>query len=74
MAIYWYWVEVDGLDEILSKEQLVQFKSWLYKAASPKTIGNRTMELQRKYPGLDCTPQVREWRDKQAIAGPIGAD
>lgn len=85
-AAYWYWLECDGLLEALEtchrgdwpygKKPDVDgdpFRSWLVsKTTSFKTIQNRCMEIQREHPGLDASDDVREWRDEQAIAGPVG--
>lgn len=78
-AAYWYWVECDGLLDILKAccegEEVdpEPFRRWLVaKATSFKTIQNRVMEIQREHPGLDASDGVRDWRDKQAAAGPVG--
>lgn len=85
-AAYWYWVECDGLLDALDaccggdwpyeKHKCIDgepFRKWLVsKATSFKTIQNRCMEIQREHPGLDACDEVREWRDNQAIAGPVG--
>lgn len=75
--IYWYWVECDGLvgilEEIAETGSTAAFYAWLVgEATSTKTIQNRAMEIQRKYPELDARPEVRKWRDDQATAGPVG--
>ena len=76
LCCFYYWLHYDGLDEILDTVELqAAFEKWFAgSATSPKTIQNRAMEIQREKPGLDACAEVREWRDKQANAGPIGRD
>lgn len=84
--MYWYWVECDGLLDAIEacgggdwpyrKHARIDgdpFRKWLVsRATSPKTLQNRCMEVQREHPGLDASDEVREWRDAQAVAGPVG--
>ena len=86
-AAYWYWVEYDGLLDVLDAccrgdwprrdhppVDGDPFRSWLMsKATSFKTIQNRVGEIQNEHPGLEACDEVREWRDKQSTAGPVGA-
>ena len=70
---FWYWMECEQMREVLATGDPEQFRHWLVNVAtSPKTLGNRAMEVQREHPGLDACPEVREWRDRQAVAGPVG--
>lgn len=77
---YHYWVECDGLLQAIATccddQRPVNgdpFREWFVsKATSPKTLQNRCMEVQRERPGLDACVEVREWRDAQAKAGPVG--
>lgn len=73
--MYWYWLEHDGLDDVLrSPAQREAFRVWFTKyATSCKTLQNRTQEAQRRNPGLDACDDVRQWRDRQATAGPVGS-
>ena len=70
--MYWYWLEHDGLDDVLpSHRQREIFRIWFAGlATSCKTLQNRAMERQRANPGLDASDDVRQWRDRQACAGP----
>jgi len=86
-AAYWYWVECDGLLNVIEtcskgdwpcrKHPSIDgepFRKWLVsKATSFKTIQNRVLEIQREHPGLDACDEVREWRDRQSVAGPVGS-
>ena len=67
-----FWLEFDGLDEVLPPYLHDRFIRWYCNGAtSPKTIVNRAMELQRQYPALDASPEVRALRDRQAKQGPV---
>lgn len=70
-----YWLNYDGLGAILAtQDQRAAFRCWfLERATSTKTIQNRAMEVQRRRPELDSSPQVRQSRDAQASAGPVGS-
>lgn len=70
-AMALYWLEFDGLDEVLG-EQADAFRQWFEsRATAPKTLQNRTMEIQNKYPTLEASSDVEEWRQRQATAGPV---
>jgi hypothetical protein len=68
-----YWLTYDGLAAILALPmQPHEFLAWFEQAAtSPKTLQNRTMEIQRRRPHLDASPGVRKKRQAMAKAGPV---
>lgn len=68
-----YWLTFDGLANLLAQTPTEQeFVTWFEQAAtSPKTIQNRAMEIQKGKPHLDASPNVREYRQHQAVAGPV---
>ena len=71
--MFHYWNTFDGLTEDVLAGGLPAFKRFLVdQATAPKTLQNRAMEIQRRRPELDAVNEVREWRDKQATAGPVG--
>ena len=71
LAMYYYWLEFDGLAEILDGKADA-FKQWLIdNATSPKTLQNRCMEIQNKHPDLEAPPEVEKWRQRQARAGRV---
>ena len=72
--MFWYWLEVDGMEDVLDGTSSERFRKWFVsRATSAKTLQNRCLEIQREHPGLDATDEVREWRDDQATAGPVGS-
>jgi hypothetical protein len=67
-----YWLEFDGLDEILGPEVCEAFLTWFTKrATSPKTLQNRVGEVQNARPDLEACPDVADWRLRQARAGVV---
>lgn len=67
-----YWLEFDGLAELLPTEAIKPFVEWMKtRATSWKTIQNRAMELQRNHIHLDSSPEVREQRKRQATQGAV---
>lgn len=69
-----YWVEYDGLADILGDDGAEAFGRWFmdaHKATSPKTIQNRAMEVQRRRADLDAEQTTREWRNRKARGGRV---
>jgi hypothetical protein len=70
-AMFLYWLEFDGLAEVLDGKA-EEFGAWLAeKATSPKTLQNRCMEIQNRRPDLEAPPEVAAWRERQARAGRV---
>ena len=66
------WLMRDGLDNVLPVEYHDPFLRWLRNGAtSPKTIQNRAMELQRRYPELAASPETQALRQRQATQGVV---
>ena len=72
LVMLYTWMEHYGLDGVLPVEYHEAFETWFLKAPSPKTISNRTHELQLRYrPDLDASPEVRAQRTKQQRQGVV---
>jgi len=70
-AMFHYWIEFDGLADVLG-DKLEDFRAWWAETAeSVKTLQNRAMEIQNARPDLEAPPDVEEWRQKQSRAGPV---
>jgi hypothetical protein len=70
--MFYYWLEYDGLADILPDELREAFKLWIGKrATAPKTLQNRCMEVQNEYPELEASSSVQEWRERQSRAGAV---
>jgi hypothetical protein len=71
LAMFYFWLEFEGLDDALG-EKVDAFREWFVdRATSPKTLQNRTMEVQNRNPELDASPAVEEQRQRQSTAGPV---
>lgn len=71
LACYLFWVEFEGLDDVLG-DRADAFKRWFTdQATSPKTLQNRCQEVQNWRPELEASPQVEKQRQRQAKAGPV---
>ena len=67
-----YWLQFDGLREILRSGDPSRFEHWFrFRATNPKTLLQRCQEVQNKRPDLEPA-KVREKRLKQSRQGPIG--
>lgn len=67
-----YYETFQGLREIVESGNWKAFERWwLYKAKNPKTLLQRTQEVQNRSPELEPTG-VREKRRKQSKQGRIG--
>ena len=68
-----YWLEFDGLADILPPWCHDAFLCWLNRkeTTSWKTIQNRAGEIQNEHPELDASPAVRELRRRRATQGPV---
>ena len=66
-----YWFVYDGLDRILPPDCHDAFMRFMNRATSWKTIQNRAMEIQRRRPDLDASPDVRDKRNRQATQGAV---
>lgn len=80
LAAFYYWMHYDGLAQTLAPDAtqdeidaaLSRFLEWyITTARSPKTLLQRTQELQRMRPDLAPSPATRARRQRQAKAGPI---
>jgi hypothetical protein len=70
-ALFYFWLEFDGLAEVLDGKA-EEFGAWLTeKATSPKTLQNRCMEIQNRRPDLEAPPKVEVWRQRQSRAGRV---
>lgn len=66
-----FWVEFDGLAEVLG-DKTDAFKEWFVRSAtSPKTIQNRCMEVQNAQADLEASSPVAAQRLRQATQGPV---
>lgn len=71
LAIFRFWMELEGLDEVLG-DKADAFKRWFVRqATSPKTIQNRIGELQSRHPELEASPEVERQRQRQAKQGRV---
>ncbi len=72
-AAFFYWLEFDGLGEILGDQALCdRFARWLDRdATSFKTLQNRAMEIQNDRPDLEAPREVERIRQRQSRAGRI---
>jgi hypothetical protein len=71
LALYLYWREFEGLGELLG-DKADAFRQWFVNSAtSPKTLQNRTMEVQNRNPELEASPDIAQERQRQAKAGPV---
>ena len=66
-----YWIEYDGLGELLGPLTEPFVKWFVSRAKSPKTLQNRIMEIQSRRSDLEARPEVEEARQRQAKAGPV---
>lgn len=57
-----YWIVFNDMPEGMTHEEFVVWFTQ-HKVAAAKSIQNRCLELQRKYPYLDSSDPVREWRN-----------
>jgi len=71
LAMYYFWLEFEGLGDALG-EKADAFRTWFTdRVTSPKTLQNRTMEVQNRNPELEASPKVEQQRQRQATAGPV---
>lgn len=67
-----FWMEFDGLDEVLPADVHDDFVCWFVsRATSAKTLQNRAMEVQRGDARLGPSEGVREKRRRQAVQGRV---
>ena len=67
-----YWLEFDGLANVIPPECHEAFIRWLNnEATSWKTIQNRAEELQHRQPELDASAGIRARRERQATQGVV---
>jgi len=67
-----YWMEFDGLREVLRSGDPSRFEHWYrFRAKSAKTLLQRCQEVQNRRPDLEPA-EVREKRLKQSRRGPVG--
>ena len=65
-----YWLQFDGLDDVLPAYLHEPFLSWLSReATSWKSLQNRAMEVQRARDDLAPAPDVEQYRQKQGEGG-----
>jgi len=66
-----YWLEFDGLRQLLQKAPLTvsDFLQWILHATPAKSIQNRGMEAQNIRPDLEASPIIEQRRQRQAGAG-----
>lgn len=70
--VFEYWLEFDGLSDILPPEQLAALRDWMERrATSWKTIQNRAGEVQNQIPALEATPDIADRRRQQAKQGRV---
>lgn len=68
-----FWVEYDGLGDVLG-DKAEAFAKWFLnhkRSTSTKTLQNRAMEVQKRRPDLDAEKSTRAWRNKQARRGRV---
>lgn len=66
-----FWLEFDGLAEVL-EDKADRFVEWFVRSAtSPKTLQNRCGEVQNENPDLEASKEIAELRMRQATQGPI---
>ena len=66
-----FWLEFEGLDEVLG-DKAGAFVDWFTQQATPpKTLQNRCMEIQNQHRDLEADPHVKEYRRRQATAGRV---
>ena len=78
IAQFYYWLEYDGLRQMLEPADhpvpdIADRFFWWYTttARSPKTLLQRTQEVQKERPHLAPSPETQDHRKRQATAGPI---
>ena len=80
LTAFYYWLEYDGLAGILAPgapqpdidAALSRFLEWyITTARNPKTLLQRTQEVQRERPHLAPSAQTQARRKRQGRAGPI---
>ena len=66
-----FWLEFDGLADVLG-DKADAFREWFVRSAtSPKTIQNRCMEVQNDHPELEASKEIADLRLRQSTQGPI---
>ena len=67
-----YWLEFDGLDEVVPAEMQDELVAWFVsKATAPKTIQNRGMEVQKADAELAPSVGAKRKRARQAVQGRV---